>query len=459
MGQDTRPGQGYHAGAHGIRRMLIANRGEIAVRIIRTCREMGIETVAVYSTADRDSLHVKLADRAICIGPPPSSKSYLNSNNLITAALNSGCDALHPGVGFLSENAAFAALVRENRLIFIGPEANTIELLGDKVRARTTAEQFGLPVTPGTKEAVHNDSAALEAAQGLGFPVIIKAAAGGGGKGMRIVRGGEELAENIAIASREAEANFADGRVYIERYLENPRHVELQILCDGEGKVAILGERDCSVQKNHQKLIEESPSPGVNNKMRERMIKGATGLFRELKYRGAGTIEFLVDGGHFYFMEVNARVQVEHPVSEFVTGTDIIRQQILACTGQGMEIPDGPLPLAGWAVECRINAFAPGKITRLDIPGGPGVRFDSFLYTGCTVPPYYDSMVAKLIVHSVNRNRALDRMNRALGELNIEGIVTNKAQQQWIINDTKFRSGNFGTAYYGSIEKELENVR
>ena len=443
----------------GIHRLLVANRGEIAVRIIRTCREMGIETVAVYSSADRDSLHVKLADQALCIGPPPSSKSYLVRENLIMAALNSGCEALHPGVGFLSENSGFAALVRKAGLVFIGPDAETIDLLGDKVRARTTAEQFGLPVTPGTKDAVNNDGAALEAAMVLGFPVIIKAAAGGGGKGMRVVRNADELAENLSIASREAESNFADGRVFIERYLENPRHVELQILSDGEGKVAILGERDCSVQKNHQKLIEESPSPGVNDEMRERMAKGATGLFRELRYRGAGTIEFLVEDNNFYFMEVNARVQVEHPVSEFVTGTDIIRQQILACTGQGLEIPDGPLPLSGWAMECRINAFSPGKVTRLDIPGGPGVRFDSFLCSGCTVPPNYDSMVAKLIVHSPDREMALAKMNRALGELNIEGIITNKDQQRWIINNPVFRSGNFGTAYYGSIEGELEHVR
>jgi acetyl-CoA carboxylase biotin carboxylase subunit len=374
------------------------------------------------------------------------------------AALNTGCEALHPGVGFLSENAGFAALVREKSLIFIGPEAETIELLGNKVRARSTAEKFGLPVTPGTKGEVNNDRAALEAAKALGFPLIIKAAAGGGGKGMRIVRKSEDLEENISIASREAESNFADGRVFIERYLENPRHVELQILSDGDAKVSILGERDCSVQKNHQKLIEESPSPGVNNEMRERMAKGAMSLFRELKYRGAGTVEFLVDGDNFYFMEVNARVQVEHPVSEFVTGVDIIRQQILACTGEGMEIPDGNLPVKGWAVECRINAAGPGKVTGLDIPGGPGVRFDSFLYSGCMVPPHYDSMLGKLIVHGDSRNMALDKMNRALNELNIEGIVTNKNQQRWIVNEKVFRSGNFGTGYYRDVAEEAEHV-
>ena len=442
-----------------IKKMLIANRGEIAVRVIRACREMGIETVAVYSTADKDNLHTKLADNAVCIGPPPSSQSYLVRNNLIMTALNSGCEAIHPGVGFLSENAEFAAMVRDKGLIFIGPEPETIDLLGDKVQARTTAEKYGLPVTPGTKEAVNNDESAIRAAEALGFPVIIKAAAGGGGKGMRIVRAAEDLRENLAIASREAESNFADGRVFIERYLQNPRHVELQILADGEGKVAILGERDCSVQKNHQKLIEESPSPGVNDEMRGNMARGATNLFRELKYRGAGTIEFLVEGNSFYFMEVNARVQVEHPVSEFVTGIDIIRQQILACSGEGMEIPGGNIALNGWSIECRINAGTPGIITRLDIPGGPGVRFDSFLYNGCTVPPHYDSMVAKLIVHGDNRERALSRMNRALFELNIEGIKTNIKQQQKIINDNIFRSGNFGTSYYENMAGELENVK
>ena len=442
-----------------IRRLLIANRGEIAVRIIRTCREMGIETVAVYSSADKDNLHVKLADQAVCIGPAPSSQSYLVKNNLVMAALNTGCDGVHPGLGFLSENASFAALVEEQGLIFIGPESKTIDLLGDKVRARTTAETYGLPVTPGTKDAVENNQAAIDAAKGLGFPVIIKAAAGGGGKGMRIVRKAEELGENLSIASREAESNFADGRVFIERYLENPRHVELQILADGRGKVSILGERDCSVQKNHQKLIEESPSPGVDDQMRQKMAQGATGLFRELKYRGAGTIEFLVEGNNFYFMEVNARVQVEHPVSEYVTGVDIIRQQILACTGEDMEIPEGSLPLKGWSVECRINAQSPGKVLRLDVPGGPGVRFDSFLYTGCTVPPHYDSMLAKLIVYGDNRERALAKMDRALGELRVEGINTNIAQQKWIINNEVFKSGNFGTSFYGTIEGELEHVR
>lgn len=441
-----------------IQRLLIANRGEIAVRVIRTCREMGIETVAVYSTADKENLHVKLADHAVCIGPPPSAKSYLVKENLIMAALKTGCQAIHPGVGFLSENADFARAVQKEGLIFIGPDPDVIDLLGDKVQARNTAKQYGLPITPGTEGAVSDPQTAIAAAEQLGFPVIIKAAAGGGGKGMRIVRSAAELPEHLAIASREALANFADGTVFIERYLENPRHVELQIIADGQGTVLVLGERDCSVQKRHQKLIEESPSPGVDDDMRARMAEGAVRMFRELKYRGAGTIEFLVSGKDFYFMEVNARVQVEHPVSEFVTGVDIIRQQILACTEGRLEIDPASVHLNGWSIECRINALSPGKVTRLDIPGGPGVRFDSFLYNGCTVPPHYDSMVAKLIVHGPSRERALARMNRALQELVIEGIKTNAAQQRWIINHSTFRSGQFGTAYYGEIEKEVEHV-
>ncbi|MCL2175669.1 MAG: ATP-grasp domain-containing protein [Treponema sp.] len=425
---------------------------------MRTCREMGIETVAVYSTADKDNLHVRMADKSVCIGPPPSSQSYLVMQNIIMAALHTQCEAIHPGVGFLSENAAFARLVREKGLIFIGPDPEVIELLGDKVQARATAQKYGLPVTPGTGAVNAKDEKVIEAAKKLGFPVIIKAAAGGGGKGMRIVRKAEDLAENIALASREAESNFADGTVFIEKYLENPRHVELQILADGNGNVAVLGERDCTVQKNHQKLIEESPSPGVTDKMRKAMAAGAVPMFKELKYRGAGTIEFLVEGESFYFMEVNARVQVEHPVSENVAGVDIIRQQILACTEGKMEINPKEIELKGWSIECRINAHTPGKITRLEIPGGPGVRFDSFLYNGCNVPPHYDSMVAKLIVYDTDRKHALAKMDRALRELIIEGIKTNIERQKLIINHSVFHNGIFGTSWYSDIEKEVENV-
>jgi acetyl-CoA carboxylase biotin carboxylase subunit len=321
------------------------------------------------------------------------------------------------------------------------------------VQARDTAKRFGLPITPGTAEAVSDPVIAAEAAASLGFPVIIKAAAGGGGKGMRIVRDKNEIGENLNIAIREAEANFADGRVFIERFVENPRHVELQILSDGAGNTAVLGERDCSVQRNHQKLIEESPSLAVNDDMRRLMKDGAVAMFRELNYCGAGTIEFLVEKDHFYFMEVNARVQVEHPVSELVSGVDIIRQQILACTSGKMEINAKKIKLEGAAIECRINALSPGTITKLEIPGGPGVRWDSFLYNGCFVPPYYDAMVAKLIVHSWTREAAIARMNRALNELHIEGIKTNRDEQITIINHPVFKSGKFGTSFIEELEK------
>ncbi|MCL2179553.1 MAG: acetyl-CoA carboxylase biotin carboxylase subunit [Treponema sp.] len=437
-----------------VKRILIANRGEIAVRVIRACREMGLETTAVYSAADKDSLHVKMADKSVCIGPAPSSQSYLNTDNIIMAAMHTHCDAVHPGVGFLSENAAFARLVRGNGLVFIGPDPDVIELLGDKVRSRETARKYGLPVTPGTGALNANDGKAVEEAEKIGFPVIIKAAAGGGGKGMRIVRKPEDLAENISLASREAKTNFADGTVFLEKYLENPRHVELQILSDGNGNAAVLGERDCTVQMNHQKLIEESPSPAVTDKMREAMAAGAVPMFKDLKYRGAGTIEFLVEGENFYFMEVNARVQVEHPVSEFVTGIDIIRQQILACVEGRMEIDPNAININGWSIECRINALTPGKIARLEIPGGMGVRFDSFLYNGCTISPHYDSMIAKLIVHDIDRKHALAKMDRALRELVVDGIKTNIERQRCIINHPVFHYGVFGTSWYPDMERK-----
>ncbi len=438
-----------------IKRLMIANRGEIAVRIIRTCRELGIETIAVYSTADRDALHVRLADVSVCIGPAKSAQSYLSVSALITTAVRTGCEAVHPGVGFLSENADFAREVKKAGLIWIGPDAEVIDLLGDKVTARDTALKYGLPITPGSPGPIATKDEAIPIARKCGYPVIIKAASGGGGKGMRIVWKDEELEENLRIASREAEANFADGTVFIEKYLQNPRHVELQVIADGKGGVAIMGERDCSVQKNHQKLIEESPSPGVTPEMRKRMSDGARNLFSSLKYCGAGTIEFLVVGGEFFFMEVNARIQVEHPVSEFVTGTDLIREQILVCCGEPMTIDPDHVEIRGWSIEARINALAPGKVTKLEVPGGPGVRFDSFLYTGASVSPHYDSMVGKLIVYDSDRPRALARLLRALDELKIEGVPVNIETQKKILSNALFRSGNFGTGIYAELEASL----
>jgi len=438
-----------------IRRLMIANRGEIAVRIIRTCKEMGIETVAVYSTADKDALHVKMADVAVCIGPPKSTQSYLSVGALITTAVRTGCEAVHPGVGFLSENSNFAREVIKAGLIWIGPDPNVIDSLGDKVVARETALRYGLPVTPGSPGPITKKEEAVAIAKKCGYPIIIKAASGGGGKGMRIVWKDEDLEENLSIASNEALANFSDARVYIEKYMLNPRHVELQVIADGKGGVAILGERDCSVQRNHQKLIEESPSPGVTPEMREAMSSGAKNLFSSLKYCGAGTIEFLVIEDEFYFMEVNARIQVEHPVSEFVTGVDLIREQILVCCGQPMTINPDSVQLSGWSIEARINALSPGKVLRLDVPGGPGVRFDTFLYTGAIVSPYYDSMVGKIIVHDIDRNRALARLLRAMDELVIEGVPVNTETQKKILSSAIFRSGKFGTGIYTQLEATL----
>ena len=434
-----------------IKRLLIANRGEIAVRIIRACRELGIETVAVYSTADKDNLHVKMADKSVCIGPAPSSKSYLNANAIITAALRTECQAIHPGVGFLSENADFARDIEKAGLIWIGPDPKTIEMLGDKVQARATALKAGLPITPGSDGAIDNEKDAIAVAEKCGLPVIIKAASGGGGKGMRIVWKKEDLAENIKIASTEALANFADGTIYIEKYMVNPRHVELQILADGKGNVSVLGERDCSMQKNHQKLIEESPSPAVTEEMRQKMTLGAVKLFSDLNYRGAGTIEFLVSGNDFYFMEVNARIQVEHPVSEFVSGIDIIREQIRVCDGQNLEVNPENVELKGWAMEARINARTPGKITNLQIPGGPGIRFDSFIYQGYSVLPHYDSMIAKLIAYDTDRNRVIQKLLCALDELVVEGIQTNIEEQKQILKSKQFVGGNFGTSLYSEL--------
>ena len=434
--------------------ILVANRGEIAVRIVRACKEMNIKSVVAYSEADKDSLAVQLADDGVCVGPPSSKLSYLNMRNLVTAAALKHCDAVHPGVGFLSENAAFAREVVDAGLIFIGPRPETIALVGDKVQAKKTAKENGVPVIPGSDGSIEDAEAAQKAADEMGYPVIVKAAAGGGGKGMRIVRESGEFKDTLRVASSEAESAFGDGTVYLEKYLENPRHVELQILADGFGNVIHLGERDCSVQKNHQKLVEESPSPVVDDAMRKDMGDAAIRMFKAIGYQGAGTIEFLVDGGKYYFMEVNARVQVEHPVTELVTNIDIIQEMIRVSAGKELSYKQKDVRLEGYAVECRINASAPGRVENYLPPGGFGVRIDSFLYNGYMVPPYYDSLVAKVLVTAPDRISGLDRMNRVLSEFRLDGVPTNIDLQKKIVNSKIFRSGKFGTDVLGHILEE-----
>jgi acetyl-CoA carboxylase biotin carboxylase subunit len=437
-----------------IRSLLIANRGEIAVRIIRTCREMGIRTVVAHSQADSDSLPVRMADQAVCVGPPPARDSYLNVRNLVTGAVLSRCDAIHPGVGFLAENAGFAREVLEAGLIFIGPDPEVTELLGDKIRAKLSAQKMGIPIIPGSAGSVDDAAQAAKAAEEIGYPVIVKAAAGGGGKGMRIVRGAPELADVLKIASHEAEKAFSDGTLYLEKYFENPRHVEIQIVADRRGHVVHLGERDCTVQENHQKLVEESPSPAVSADLRAKMCEDAVRLLRGLGYTGAGTVEFLVKNGKHWFMEVNARVQVEHPVSEMVTGVDIIREQILAASGEALDVTQEEIRLGAYAVECRINARSAGRVTRFIAPGGFGVRVDTYLHDGAVVSPYYDHLVAKLIVSGKNRMEGLARMVRALSELVIEGVATNIPQQARIVAHPVFRRGIYGTGFIADMLKE-----
>lgn len=433
-----------------IRSLLIANRGEIAVRIIRTCKDMGIRTVAVYSQADAGSLHTKMADSAVCIGPHPSHESYLNMKNIITAAYATRCDAIHPGVGFLAENPLFAEEVERAGLIFIGPEPKTMRLVGDKVRSRHSALEAGIPVTPGSMEPVSNSEEGAKLAQQIGYPIILKAAAGGGGRGMRIVHNPKELPQALTIASQEALSFFSDGTIHMEKYVVNPKHIEIQLLADGQGKVIHLGERDCSVQKNHQKLIEESPSPLFNVAMRKQMEVDAVRLFTKIGYRGAGTIEFLVKDENYWFMEVNARVQVEHPVTELVSLSDIIRQQILIASGKGLILPN-PVPRYGHALECRINATKVGTVTKFSPPLGPAVRIDTHLFQGASVTPYYDALVAKIIVHTPDRQQSIATMVRALRELVIEGIETNVESQIKILLSEPFQSGIFGTDLYAQI--------
>jgi acetyl-CoA carboxylase, biotin carboxylase subunit len=430
-------------------KVLIANRGEIALRIHRACREMGIHTVAVHSTADANAMHVRLADESVCIGPPPARDSYLNIPAILSAAAITGAEAIHPGVGFLSENAEFAAMVEEHGFTFIGPSPEHLRLMGDKVSARGAAEELGLPVVPGSA-AITDEASAAEAARRIGFPVLIKAAAGGGGRGMRLARDAAELAQQAPIASSEAKAFFGDGSVYLERFLERPRHIEVQILGDGTGGVVHLGERDCSLQRKHQKLVEETPSPGLNAAERASITGTAAMAMQKLRYKSAGTLEFLYQDGAFFFIEMNARLQVEHPVSEMVSGIDLVREQLRIAAGSPLGLRQEDIVFAGHAIECRINAehpqtFAPspGTIASYHAPGGLGVRVDSALYQGYTVPPNYDSLVAKLIVHGSGRNECLMRMRRALEEFVIDGINTTIPLQQRLMSEPDFINGDY----------------
>ena len=434
-----------------IKKILIANRGEIAVRIIRACREMGIETVAVYSEADAEALHTKLADEAVCIGPAPSSQSYLSMENIISATVVSGADAIHPGFGFLSENSKFAELCEQCGITFIGPPANVIAKLGNKQEARNTMEAAGVPVIPGSKEPVCEVHTGLLLAREIGYPVIIKAALGGGGKGMRTAWTPEEFESAFQTAQKETEMAFADSTMYIEHFVENPRHIEFQILADKYGNVIHLGERDCSIQRNHQKLIEESPSVALSDELRKKMGDAAVKAAKAAGYENAGTIEFLLEkSGNFYFMEMNTRIQVEHPVTEWVTGVDLVKEQIRIASGQKLSYTQEDIKLTGHAIECRINAEnpekgfrpSPGTITDMYLPGGKGIRIDSAIYSGYTIPPYYDSMVAKLIVWAKNRQEAIHKMQSALGEVIIEGIDTNVDYQYGIVNHPDYIEGN-----------------
>ncbi|MEM9537774.1 MAG: acetyl-CoA carboxylase biotin carboxylase subunit [Cyanobacteria bacterium P01_E01_bin.45] len=439
-----------------IKKLLIANRGEIALRIIRSCAELGISTVAVYSTADRDSLHVQLANEAICVGDPPSNRSYLNVPNIISAALTTGADAIHPGYGFLAENAKFAEMCADHNLVFVGPSPDSIRKMGDKATARATMQAAKVPTVPGSEGLIETDEEAIATAEQIGYPVMIKATAGGGGRGMRLARQPEDLLEMMRTAQGEAEAAFGDGGVYIEKFVENPRHIEFQILADSYGNVVHLHERDCSIQRRHQKLLEEAPSPALTPELRTAMGTAAVRVAKTIGYIGAGTVEFLVDSsGGFYFMEMNTRIQVEHPVTEAITGIDLIASQLQIAQGDPLGKEQKDIPLLGHAIECRINAEDPdkdfrpnpGKINAYLPPGGPGVRMDSHIYTDYSIPPYYDSLIGKLIVWGPDRESAILRMKRALGEFAITGVSTTIGFHQRILENPAFLAAEVYTNF------------
>jgi len=438
-------------------KILIANRGEIALRIIRACHEMGIRTVAVYSQADRNSLHVRFADEAICIGQASATNSYLNIPAIISAAEITDVEAIHPGYGFLAENAHFAEICESCKIIFIGPTPENMRLMGDKMAARTTMQKAGLPIVPGSRSIIKNKEEALKTAKSIGYPVIIKAAAGGGGKGMRICHNDLTLVSSLLTAQTEAEANFGNSSVYIEKYIERPRHIEVQIIADRSGHIVQLGERDCSIQRRHQKLLEESPSPVIDSKMRRKLGEMVLKGMKSINYLSCGTIEFLLDEktGNFYFMEMNTRIQVEHPVTEMVTGIDLIKEQIRVAAGEKLKFSQDNVQLRGAAIECRINAEdpdnnfmpSPGKIESLILPGGPNVRVDTHIYAGYEVPAYYDSLVAKLIVHGNNRQEAIKTMRRALSEFYIAPIKTTIPFHLKLMDNPLFKKGDISTHF------------
>lgn len=442
-------------------KVVIANRGEIALRILRACKELGIKTVAVHSTADKDLKHVLLADESICIGAAPATQSYLNIPRIIAAAEVTGAVAIHPGYGFLSENAEFSEMVEKSGFIFIGPKADTIRTMGDKVAAIAAMKKAGVPCVPGSDGPLGGDEQKnISIAKRIGYPVIIKAAGGGGGRGMRVVRSEDELIESIALTRAEAGAAFNNDVVYMEKFLENPRHVEVQVLSDGQGSAIHLGERDCSMQRRHQKVVEEAPAPGITADMRRYIGERCTRACIEIGYRGAGTFEFLYENGEFYFIEMNTRIQVEHPVTEMVTGIDLVKEQLRIAAGQPLSISQDEVRLSGHAIECRINAEdpetfipSPGLITRFHSPGGMGVRWDSHVYADYKVPPHYDSMIGKLITYGENRGIAIARMRNALSELVIDGIKTNIPLQQDIMDDENFQNGGTNIHY---LEKKLD---
>lgn len=447
-------------------KILIANRGEIALRILRACREMGIRTVAVHSTADAEAMHVRLADESVCIGPPASRDSYLNKAAIISAAMITNSEAIHPGYGFLSENADFAEMIEEHDLTFIGPSPQHIRIMGDKVAAKIAAKESGIPVVPGSDGAVETPEEAAKVGADIGYPILIKASAGGGGRGMKVAESKDDVAEAFKLASSEAKAAFGNGEVYLEKYLSNPRHIEIQVLADMHGNVVHLGERDCSLQRKHQKVLEECPSPALNAAERMKIGKTVCESMRNLKYRNAGTVEFLYENDKFFFIEMNTRLQVEHPITEMVTGLDLVREQIRIANGAELDLTQSDITFSGHAIECRINAEdpvtftpSPGTVHGYHMPGGLGVRVDSGLFAGASIPPYYDSMIAKLIVHGKTRNECLMRLRRALSEYVIEGVTTTIPLHERVINAPDFIDGSYDIRWLESFVSSNETPK